>query len=75
MFLGSILFQNLTREREVVACRCMLAGHNRRRRKTQPEDTTQLLLARGSGDRNVSDNDNLNLLALLTSAKGIKLGD
>ncbi|KAH6821325.1 hypothetical protein C2S53_006156 [Perilla frutescens var. hirtella] len=52
------------------SCRRRLAGHNRRRRKTQPEDTTQRLLAPGIGDNNVSDNDIVNLLAVLTRAQG-----
>ncbi|KAL1547124.1 SBP domain [Salvia divinorum] len=52
------------------SCRRRLAGHNRRRRKTQPEDTTQPMLAPGIGDSNAGDNDILNLLAVLTSAQG-----
>ncbi|XP_057794763.1 squamosa promoter-binding-like protein 14 [Salvia miltiorrhiza] len=52
------------------SCRRRLAGHNRRRRKTQPEDTTQRLLTPVIGDSNVGDNDVLNLLAVLTSAQG-----
>ncbi|XP_042006547.1 squamosa promoter-binding-like protein 14 [Salvia splendens] len=52
------------------SCRHRLAGHNRRRRKTQPEDTSQQLLAPSIGDSNAGDNDILNLLAVLTSAQG-----
>ncbi|KAI3465501.1 hypothetical protein Pfo_022164 [Paulownia fortunei] len=51
------------------SCRRRLAGHNRRRRKTQPDDSTPQLLVPGSGD-NVRDSDIVNLLAVLTRAKG-----
>lgn len=54
------------------SCRRRLAGHNRRRRKTQPEDTSQQLLAPSI---NAGDNDILNLLAVLTNAQGIMLAD
>lgn len=57
------------------SCRRRLAGHNRRRRKTQPEDTSQQLLAPSIGDSNAGDNEILNLLAVLTSAQGIMLAD
>ncbi|PIN08569.1 hypothetical protein CDL12_18858 [Handroanthus impetiginosus] len=52
------------------SCRRRLAGHNRRRRKTQPEDSTPRMLAPGSHDNNVSDSDIVNLLAVLTRAQG-----
>lgn len=57
------------------SCRRRLAGHNRRRRKTQPEDTAQRLLAPCIVDNNVSDNDVVNLLTMITRAQGIKLAN
>ncbi|KAK6160888.1 hypothetical protein DH2020_004269 [Rehmannia glutinosa] len=51
------------------SCRRRLAGHNRRRRKTQPEDNTPRLLVPGSRDNNVSDSDIINLLAVLSRAQ------
>ncbi|KAL0324785.1 UNVERIFIED_CONTAM: Squamosa promoter-binding-like protein 15 [Sesamum radiatum] len=51
------------------SCRRRLAGHNRRRRKTQPEDSTARLLVPGSNDNNI---DIVKLLAVLTRAQGIK---
>ncbi|CAH9145294.1 unnamed protein product [Cuscuta epithymum] len=53
------------------SCRRRLAGHNKRRRKTQPEDTTSRPLLPGSND--ISGNRDLNLvnlLAVLASAQG-----
>ncbi|KAK4428241.1 Squamosa promoter-binding-like protein 14 [Sesamum alatum] len=49
------------------SCRRRLAGHNRRRRKTQPEDSTTRLLVPGSNDNNI---DIVKLLAVLTRAQG-----
>ncbi|KAJ6731250.1 SQUAMOSA PROMOTER-BINDING-LIKE PROTEIN 4 [Salix viminalis] len=47
------------------SCRRRLAGHNRRRRKTQPEDVTSRLLLPGSRDMN--NNGNLDIVNLLTA--------
>ncbi|KAJ6336602.1 hypothetical protein OIU76_006474 [Salix suchowensis] len=47
------------------SCRRRLAGHNRRRRKTQPEDVTSQLLLPGSRDMN--NNGNLDIVNLLTA--------
>ncbi|KAL3830566.1 hypothetical protein ACJIZ3_019368 [Penstemon smallii] len=53
------------------SCRRRLAGHNRRRRKSQPEDTAPRPLAPGSHANNVNcDMDIVNLLAVLTRAQG-----
>ncbi|KAG8377185.1 hypothetical protein BUALT_Bualt08G0001800 [Buddleja alternifolia] len=52
------------------SCRRRLAGHNRRRRKTQPEDTTPRSLIPGSGENSVSEIDIVNLLAMLARAQG-----
>uniref|UniRef100_A0A830CKD0 Squamosa promoter-binding-like protein 14 n=1 Tax=Phtheirospermum japonicum TaxID=374723 RepID=A0A830CKD0_9LAMI len=53
------------------SCRRRLAGHNRRRRKTQPDETTPpRSLAPGSRDNNVTSNDIINLLAVLSCAQG-----
>lgn len=55
------------------SCRRRLAGHNRRRRKTQPEDVTSRLLVPGSGESPSSGNfDIVNLLAVLAHAQGNK---
>lgn len=53
------------------SCRRRLAGHNRRRRKTQPDDVTSKLLPPGNRE-NVStgDVDLVNLLAILARAQG-----
>ncbi|KAF2310822.1 hypothetical protein GH714_017456 [Hevea brasiliensis] len=47
------------------SCRRRLAGHNRRRRKTQPEDVTSRLLL--PGNRDSSGNANLDIVNLLTA--------
>ncbi|KAL0313814.1 UNVERIFIED_CONTAM: Squamosa promoter-binding-like protein 14 [Sesamum angustifolium] len=52
------------------SCRRRLAGHNRRRRKTQPEDSAAQLLVPGSCDNNVGDVDVAKLLAVLTRVQG-----
>ncbi|XP_019083405.1 PREDICTED: squamosa promoter-binding-like protein 16 isoform X2 [Camelina sativa] len=48
------------------SCRRRLAGHNRRRRKTQPEEITSRVVAPGNRD-NTSNNANMDVLALLTA--------
>ncbi|CAN8234386.1 unnamed protein product [Cochlearia groenlandica] len=48
------------------SCRRRLAGHNRRRRKTQPEEITSRVVAPGNCD-NTSSNANLEIMALLTA--------
>ncbi|KAL8514467.1 hypothetical protein ACS0TY_013543 [Phlomoides rotata] len=57
-------------DEEKRSCRRRLAGHNRRRRKTQPEDTTPQVLVPDTPDTNVTNNDIINLLAVLTRAQG-----
>ncbi|XP_073283312.1 squamosa promoter-binding-like protein 16 isoform X1 [Primulina huaijiensis] len=53
------------------SCRRRLAGHNRRRRKTQPDDTTQRLLVPDKCNNNVNcDLDIVSLLAVLARAQG-----
>ncbi|KAK6160892.1 hypothetical protein DH2020_004273 [Rehmannia glutinosa] len=53
------------------SCRRRLAGHNRRRRKTQPEDATPRMLVPGSPQKNINcDVDVINLLAVLAHAQG-----
>lgn len=47
------------------SCRRRLAGHNRRRRKTQPEDVTSRLLL--PGDRDTVSSSNLDIVNLLTA--------
>lgn len=47
------------------SCRRRLAGHNRRRRKTQPEDVTSRLLVPANNQNN-APNGNLDLVNLLT---------
>jgi hypothetical protein len=47
------------------SCRRRLAGHNRRRRKTQPEDVTSRLLVPGNQD--INSNGNLDIVNLLTA--------
>lgn len=53
------------------SCRRRLAGHNRRRRKTQPDDVTSKLLP-PTNRENVSngDVDLVNILAILARAQG-----
>lgn len=57
------------------SCRRRLAGHNRRRRKTQPEDTSSKLLAPGNRE-NISNGgmDIVNLLAVLAKLQGNNAG-
>ncbi|KAL7116397.1 hypothetical protein ACP275_03G002800 [Erythranthe tilingii] len=54
------------------SCRRRLAGHNRRRRKTQPEDTVNApqSLVPCARDNTVNDSDIVNLLAVLSRAQG-----
>lgn len=53
------------------SCRRRLAGHNRRRRKTQPEDVTSRLLVPGNNQNAPNGNlDLVNLLTVLTRAQG-----
>ncbi|WCJ44785.1 squamosa promoter binding protein-like 14 [Euphorbia peplus] len=53
------------------SCRRRLAGHNRRRRKTQPDDVTSRLLLPGIKDTTSTANlDLVNLLAVLARAQG-----
>ncbi|KAL9666446.1 hypothetical protein QQ045_000778 [Rhodiola kirilowii] len=55
------------------SCRRRLAGHNRRRRKTQPDEVTPQLLSTGSQENALKTGLNLvGLLAALTSAQGNK---
>lgn len=48
------------------SCRRRLAGHNRRRRKTHPEEITSRVVAPGNRD-NTTNNANMDVLALLTA--------
>ncbi|KAL5780952.1 hypothetical protein ACOSQ2_011689 [Xanthoceras sorbifolium] len=53
------------------SCRRRLAGHNRRRRKTQPEDVTSRLLIPGNQNNTPTPNlDIVNLLTVLARAQG-----
>nr|AGI62060.1 SQUAMOSA promoter-binding-like 12 [Erycina pusilla] len=53
------------------SCRRRLAGHNRRRRKTQPEDPSANILAPGSQDGKASGSvDFVNLVAILARIQG-----
>nr|XP_043617747.1 squamosa promoter-binding-like protein 14 [Erigeron canadensis] len=53
------------------SCRRRLAGHNRRRRKTQPEDVASQLSLPGNGDKsNNGEMDIVNLLTVLARAQG-----
>ncbi|XP_057975614.1 squamosa promoter-binding-like protein 14 [Malania oleifera] len=53
------------------SCRRRLAGHNRRRRKTQPEDVTSRLSLPGNRDSSGSGSmDIVNLLTILARAQG-----
>lgn len=55
------------------SCRRRLAGHNRRRRKTQPEDvTSRLLLPVNSDNAGNGSLDIVNLLTLLARTQGKK---
>lgn len=48
------------------SCRRRLAGHNRRRRKTHPEEITSRVVAPENRD-NTTNNANMDVLALLTA--------
>ncbi|CAA0824385.1 Squamosa promoter-binding-like protein 14 [Striga hermonthica] len=53
------------------SCRRRLAGHNRRRRKTQAEETTSRVLVPSSPQRNINCDVNvINLLTVLAHAQG-----
>ncbi|XP_043713385.1 squamosa promoter-binding-like protein 14 [Telopea speciosissima] len=53
------------------SCRRRLAGHNRRRRKTQPDDVSSRLIIPGSRENGGSGNvDVFNLLTILTRLQG-----
>ncbi|KAI3762327.1 hypothetical protein L1987_52754 [Smallanthus sonchifolius] len=53
------------------SCRRRLAGHNRRRRKTQPEDVaSHLLLPGNENNKSNGDMDIVNLLTVLARAQG-----
>ncbi|KAK6939132.1 SBP domain, partial [Dillenia turbinata] len=55
------------------SCRRRLAGHNRRRRKTQPEDVTSTVVVPGSADNHANGNlDIVNLLSALARGQGNK---
>lgn len=56
------------------SCRRRLAGHNRRRRKTQPEDVTSRLLLPVNRDNAGNGNlDIVNLLTALARSQGKKI--
>lgn len=52
------------------SCRRRLAGHNRRRRKTQPEDASSKLAA-GNRENINGSMDIVNLLAILAKLQGV----
>ncbi|XP_076942603.1 squamosa promoter-binding-like protein 14 [Bidens hawaiensis] len=53
------------------SCRRRLAGHNRRRRKTQPEDVASHLILPGNENKNSNgEMDIVNLLTVLARAQG-----
>lgn len=52
------------------SCRRRLAGHNRRRRKTQPEDVNPQMLLSGSKENGSGDLDIVNLLSILARLQG-----
>ncbi|KAF8106876.1 hypothetical protein N665_0130s0048 [Sinapis alba] len=52
------------------SCRRRLAGHNKRRRKTQPEEVTSGAVAPGSSDKNAANMDVMALLTALACAQG-----
>ncbi|XP_072977182.1 squamosa promoter-binding-like protein 15 [Typha angustifolia] len=57
------------------SCRRRLAGHNRRRRKTQPEDASSRLLLPGNQENPTNTNLNIvNLLAVLARLQGTNAG-
>lgn len=56
------------------SCRRRLAGHNRRRRKTQPEDVSSKLLISGNPENNNGGNlDIVNLITILARLQGKRL--
>ncbi|XP_068651869.1 squamosa promoter-binding-like protein 15 [Aristolochia californica] len=56
------------------SCRRRLAGHNRRRRKTQPDDVSSRLLLTGNRENNAGGNlDIVNLLTILARLHGNNL--
>lgn len=56
------------------SCRRRLAGHNRRRRKTQPEEGPPRLLLPGNQENGTNANlDLVSLLAVLARLQGILL--
>ncbi|XP_020593157.1 squamosa promoter-binding-like protein 15 isoform X2 [Phalaenopsis equestris] len=58
------------------SCRRRLAGHNQRRRKTQPEDASANILESAIHDEKVTRNmDIVNLLAVLTRFQGNVVGN
>ncbi|CAH8370956.1 unnamed protein product [Eruca vesicaria subsp. sativa] len=52
------------------SCRRRLAGHNKRRRKTQPEEVTSGAVAPGDSDKNGANMDVMALLTALACAQG-----
>ncbi|KAJ8747883.1 hypothetical protein K2173_014530 [Erythroxylum novogranatense] len=54
------------------SCRRRLAGHNRRRRKTQPEDVSSRLVLPGNGDTQTAGNGNSDVVKLLTALAHIQ---
>ncbi|XP_057469611.1 squamosa promoter-binding-like protein 14 [Actinidia eriantha] len=54
------------------SCRRRLAGHNRRRRKTQTEDVSSRILLSGNHSSHNGDLDIVNLLTVLAQAQGHK---
>lgn len=70
-WMSSVRFHPLTEFDEGKrSCRRRLAGHNRRRRKTLPEDTTSRLLLPGNQNTGNAELDIVNLLAVLTRTQG-----
>lgn len=53
------------------SCRRRLAGHNRRRRKTQPEDASSNLAAGNRENITGGTMDIVNLLAVLAKLQGV----
>lgn len=55
------------------SCRRRLAGHNRRRRKTQPDDVTSKLPPSNRENVSNGDMDIVNLLSIIARAQGTKI--
>lgn len=74
IFVGCCRFHPLSEFDEGKrSCRRRLAGHNRRRRKTQPEDVTSRLTLPGDGDtKSIGNLDIVNLLAAIARPQGKK---